>query len=118
LLSHFLRAWGFKDVIQRPPGVRGRGRPHRRLSAEEAPRNARGCSLLERKSTGKFNTAFEKKELQGAFNNKIKFGFVDPTLAEGVFRNMLMTIILVQFFNMNTEYYTNVKYGFYKKYKK
>ncbi|CRK84935.1 hypothetical protein BN000_04994 [Neobacillus massiliamazoniensis] len=46
---------GFKDVIQCPVGLGER--PHRRLSAKEAPWNARGFSLLERKSTGKFNTA-------------------------------------------------------------
>lgn len=61
---------------------------------------------------------FEKKELQGTFNNKIKFGFVDPTLAEDLCKNMLMTIILVQYFNMNTEYYTHVKYTFTKNIKK
>jgi hypothetical protein len=51
---------GFKDVIQCPAGVRGRGDPAGAGSAEEAPRNAHGCSLLERKSTTKFNRAFYK----------------------------------------------------------
>jgi hypothetical protein len=32
----------------------------REYGAEEAPRNAHGCSLLERKSTTKFNRAFYK----------------------------------------------------------
>jgi hypothetical protein len=56
-------------------GSTGQGRPHRRLSAEEAPRKARGCSLLERKSTGKFNTAYFIKEIQ-LFENYDKINHV------------------------------------------
>ncbi|CRK84702.1 hypothetical protein BN000_04748 [Neobacillus massiliamazoniensis] len=50
---------GFKDVIQCPAGVRGRGDPtgaKRRGGSPERPRKAK---RLERKSTGKFNTAYK-----------------------------------------------------------
>jgi hypothetical protein len=49
---------GFKDAHSMSCGRTGQGRPRRRLSAEEAPPNRpRKAKRLERKSTGKFNTA-------------------------------------------------------------
>jgi len=72
---------GFRDVNQCPAGGRDRGDPAGAFSAEEASRTACGkrsasgqaetacpCgdyskkhSLVEHKSTGKFNTALQKK---------------------------------------------------------
>jgi hypothetical protein len=45
----------------------------REYGAGEAPRNARGCSLLERKSTGKFNSAQKIKSANVYFFIHLRF---------------------------------------------
>jgi hypothetical protein len=60
IFSTLIGAEGGEDSC----GNTGLGRPHRRLSAEEAPRHARGKrSRLERKSTFKINTALFLKNI-------------------------------------------------------
>jgi hypothetical protein len=46
-----------------PAGVRGWGEPRRRLAPRRLPGPPANRSRLERKSTGKFNTAFQKNIL-------------------------------------------------------